>query len=138
MQHSFFLAVKPKAAARTNVACRGRFPTVYTAPGYRKWLDEAVPLLKELAPDFSPEERQRDVRIDTEVVVRRPKKTKKVRPRGDLDNYEKGLWDAMTKVGAWWKDDDQIVENRTTKRWTEGNEEAEGYRVRVTLLDPEE
>lgn len=136
--HSFFLAVTPKAAARTNVTCRGSgkraFPTVYTAPGYRAWLDEALPKLKELAPTMPPEVQERDVRIVTEVIIRKPKSTKRRRPGGDNDNHEKGVWDAMTKVGAWWKDDEQIVDNHTIKRWA-APDEPEGIRVEVYFLD---
>ena len=136
--HAFFLAVTPKAAARTNVTCRGSgkraFPTVYTAPGYRSWLDEALPKLKELAPTMPPEVQARDVRIVTEVIVRKPKATKRLRPGGDNDNYEKGVWDAMTKVGAWWNDDEQIVENTTIKRWAKP-EEPEGYHVQVYFME---
>src|SRR5690349_11597594 len=109
MEHSFFLAVAPKAAARTNVTCRGSgkraFPTVYTAPGYRSWLDEAMPELQTLKPDLAQEVRERDVRIELEVIIQKPKATKRRRPGGDNDNYEKGVWDAMTKVGGWWVDD---------------------------------
>lgn len=136
--HRFFLAVKPKAAARTNVTCRGSgkraFPTVYTAPGYREWLDEAIPLLTAVAPELPQETRERDVRIDIEVVVQKPKSTKRRRPGGDSDNYEKGVWDAMTKVGRWWVDDEQIVENHTIKRWAEPGE-PEGYHVTVTFKE---
>lgn len=132
-EHSFFLPVVPKAAARTNCTCRGRFPSVYTAPGYRAWLDEAVPKLKTLAPDFPLEVRERDISISVEVIVAKPKTTKRRRPGGDSDNYEKGVWDAMTKVGAWWVDDSQITHNETWKRWTYPGE-TEGYRIRVKFL----
>jgi Holliday junction resolvase RusA-like endonuclease len=132
-EHSFFLAVTPKAAARTNCTCRGRFPTVYTAPGYRAWLDEAIPLLKAEAPDLPEDVRKRDVHIEVEVVVAKPKTTKRLRPGGDSDNYEKGVWDAMTKVGAWWVDDEQIVHNVTWKRWAHPGER-DGYRVRVKFI----
>lgn len=137
IEHDFFLAVAPKAAARTRATCRGKFAQVYTAPAYRAWLDEALPELKALAPSLSPEVRSRDVRITIEVRVAKPKQTKRVRPGGDSDNYEKGLWDAMTKVGAWWEDDEQIVENHTTKRWAAPDEQP-GYAVNVQFLDPEE
>lgn len=133
VKHDFFLAAHPKAAARTNCTCRGRFPTVYTAPGYRAWLDDAIPRLEELAPELSDEVRARDVSIEIEVAVAKPKTTKRARPRGDNDNYEKGVWDAMTKVGKWWIDDDQIVHNITWKRWAYPGEE-EGYHVHVKFL----
>lgn len=134
MVHEFFLAVVPRAAARTRATCRGRFAQVYTDPSYREWLDRAIPLLKEVAPDLPEDVRERDVRIDIEVVVAKPKTTKRLRPGGDNDNYEKGVWDAVTKVGAWWKDDQQIVANTTIKRWAEP-EEPEGYRVRIEFLE---
>lgn len=67
------------------------------------------------------------------VVVKKPKTTKRDRPRGDLDNYEKGVWDAITSAGHWWADDDQIVENVTRKRWAEPDE-PEGYHIRITFL----
>lgn len=134
VSHTFFLPITPKATERSRCVCRGRFPQVYTDPKYKEWREEAVPLLREIArlEDFRAV-RERPVRIDTEVVVRRPKTTKLDAPRGDLDNYEKGLWDAITASGGWWADDKQIVDNRTTKRWTVG-EEAEGYQITVTFL----
>jgi Holliday junction resolvase RusA-like endonuclease len=138
IEHQFFLAVTPKAAARTNVTCRGSgkraFPTVYTAPGYRSWLDEAIPKLQQVAPRLPQDIRERDVRIDIEVVIRKPKSTKRRRPGGDNDNYEKGVWDAMTKVERWWVDDEQVVENRTTKRWA-APDEPEGYHVKVAFME---
>ncbi len=132
-EHSFFLAITPKAAARTNCTCRGRFPTVYTAPGYRAWLDEAIPLLKELAPDLPESVRALPVHIDVVAIFPRPKSTKLSAPRGDNDNVEKGLWDAMTKVAGWWLDDTQIVHNTTWKRWSYPEEKA-GYQVTVKFI----
>jgi Holliday junction resolvase RusA-like endonuclease len=132
-EHSFRLAVPPRAAARTRATCRGKFAQVYTDPGYRAWLDAAIPQLELLAPDLSDEVRGLDVSVDLEVIVAKPKTTKRVRPGGDNDNYEKGVWDAMTKVGRWWRDDEQIVVNRTWKRWAYPGEEP-GYAVKVTFL----
>lgn len=132
-EHSFRLAVPPRAAARTRATCRGKFAQVYTDPGYRAWLDAAIPQLELLAPDLSDEVRGLDVSVDLEVIVAKPKTTKRVRPGGDNDNYEKGVWDAMTKVGRWWHDDEQIVVNRTWKRWAYPGEEP-GYSVKVTFL----
>jgi Holliday junction resolvase RusA-like endonuclease len=107
---------------------------MYPAPGYQTWLSETLPALEALKPRIPADIRDRDVAIDIEVLVKRPKTTKRSRPRGDNDNYEKGVWDAMTKVGGWWFDDDQVVENRTRKRFTTEGEEP-GYRVRVEFLE---
>lgn len=137
IEHRFWLAVPPRAAARTRATCRGRFAQVYTDPGYRAWLDEALPLLREVAPEYPDEVRKLPVRITIDVLVRKPKTTKRQQPAGDNDNYEKGVWDAMTKVGAWWVDDTQIVENRTVKRWA-GDDQPDGYQVTVQFLETSE
>lgn len=50
----------------------------------------------------------------TTLHVLRPRTTKKLWPRGDTDNYEKGVWDAITNWQIW-GDDDQIVINHTRK-----------------------
>lgn len=134
MVHEFFLPVAPKATERARAVCRGRFPQMYPAPGYQQWLSLALPALESLKPALDAATRGLPVAIDVEVIAQRPKTTKRTYPRGDGDNYEKGLWDAMTKVGGWWYDDDQIVENRTRKRFTNDGEEP-GYRVRVEFLE---
>lgn len=134
VEHTFFLPLKPNASQRSRATCRGRFASVYLDPKYRVWRAEAEALLVDIAAteDFRDVAEQ-PVRITAEVVVARPKTTKLDYPRGDLDNYEKGLWDAITATGKWWKDDTQIVDNRTTKRWSRPGED-EGYHVRIEFL----
>jgi Holliday junction resolvase RusA-like endonuclease len=134
VEHSFFLPVTPKATQRSRCACRGRYPSVYTDPAYKEWRAEAVAALNKIAAyeNFAPY-REQNVRIEMEVIVRKPKTSKRQRPRGDTDNLEKGVWDAITSAGHWWADDDQIVENRTTKRWADPDE-PEGYQIRITFL----
>lgn len=142
VEHQFWLAAPPRAAARARATCRGKFATVYTDPGYREWLDGneekaqlgAIALLKAHKPSLPANLREADIEIEIEVVVAKPKTTKRRRPGGDNDNYEKGVWDAMTKVGHWWQDDSQIVSNLTRKRWAYPGE-TEGYRVTVRFLD---
>lgn len=77
--------------------------------------------------------RERPVEIDVEAAFPKPKTTKLTTPRGDNDNLEKGLWDAITATGLWWKDDSQIVTNRTTKRWAREGEEP-GYYITIRFL----
>ncbi len=132
IQHSFFLAVVPKATARSRCVCRGRFPQVYTDPGYKAWLSEVLPKLNLQDPLLEPGQRKLPVRLQVEAVFPRPKTTKLIAPRVDNDNVEKGLWDAMTKAGLWWEDDSQIIENRTTRRWTRDGEEP-GYHIKVVF-----
>lgn len=134
VSHSFFLPITPKATQRSRCTCRGRFAQVYTDPKYKEWREEAIPLLREIAgtEDFRAV-RDRPVRITTEVVAQRPKTTKLPAPTGDLDNFEKGLWDAITATGLWWADDKQIVESQTSKRWAREGEAA-GYYIRIEFL----
>jgi Holliday junction resolvase RusA-like endonuclease len=60
------------------------------------------------------------VRVD--VAKARPKKTILPAPRGDVDNFVKGVLDACTKTGRFWEDDTQIVALFVTKRWGEADE----------------
>lgn len=135
MQHSFFLEVPVRAASRTRCACRGRFPTIYNDPAYKSWLTDAIEKLKAVdGRPFPDEPNTGDVWVALEVIARRPKTTKRLRPKGDRDNHEKGVFDAITQAGGWWKDDDQIVEGPFLKRWANDNE-PEGYKVTVRFRD---
>lgn len=59
-----------------------------------------------------------------EVIVRnlvaRPKTTKLIAPKPDVDNYAKGVLDAITKDGRFWHDDSQVLDLTASKRWTLG------------------
>lgn len=134
MTRELFLAVTPRATARTRCACRGRFPTVYNEPRYKEWLAEAIKQIRALEPPFPNAPFEGDINVDLEVIVRKPASTKKRRPKGDRDNFEKGPFDAITHAGGWWKDDDQIVSGDFLKRWAEPDEE-EGYRLTITFLE---
>lgn len=57
-----------------------------------------------------------------ENVIKKPKTTKKYYPRGDVDNYAKGVMDAITQAENHWKDDDQVVALTVTKRFTDEGE----------------
>ena len=132
--HYLFLAVTPRAAARTRCTCRGRFATVYKDPKYREWLDAAIAEVRTHDPPYPDAPFEGDVTVGLEVVVRKPKTTRKRRPRGDRDNFEKGVFDAITQAGGWWKDDDQIVDGLFLKRWAKPDE-PEGYHVTVTFQE---
>lgn len=43
---------------------------------------------------------------------------------GDLDNIEKGVWDAITRSAAIWDDDTQVVEHGGRKRYADPGEAA--------------
>jgi len=62
------------------------------------------------------------VAVMTQFIIQKPKTTKRAYPRGDNDNYEKAIYDAITKCGCIWNDDDQILMNLSFKRFTNPNE----------------
>lgn len=107
-------------------------------PAYREWMEKAKLLLEPLRPFKITRPHTGDVLIDVTAVVERPKKTVKVRPKGDKDNFEKGIYDAITHVKGFWEDDDQIVGPATdarSKRWSEGSDDPPGYHIRIEFLD---
>lgn len=57
------------------------------------------------------------VAVDAVYWCRRPKTSKLLYPRPDIDNYEKTLLDAITKAGNIWLDDSQVVSAAHRKSW---------------------
>ncbi len=98
----FTLPVKPVPASRPRVTRRGH---VYYGKNYTRFRTESEEFLSgielsELLPFSGP------LHLDVTFFCPRPKKTKKVAPRGDIDNYLKTL-DVLNRI--LWFDDDQII-----------------------------
>ena len=127
---TFFLAVTPRPASRPRFACRGRFAQAYMDGPYRAWQEAAQAELAKYRPFNSEEPYTGDIEIVVTVLVRKPKSTVKVRPSGDIDNYAKGVYDAVTQTKGFWADDDQIVAAGLYKRWANEWEEP-GYQIIV-------
>lgn len=64
-----------------------------------------------------------------EQIVEKPKTSKKMFPRGDVDNYAKAPTDILTSK-KFWMDDDLITGLYTSKRFAEAGEEP---RTEVTI-----
>lgn len=120
------LPFPPVPASRPRVT---RWGTYYgkTYKNYRQLADKAIPV-----SDKSP--LLGNLRAVVEFVCRRPKTTKRLNPRGDIDNHLKAILDAITgtkkKPKGYWLDDDQIVEVTALKRWVQPNEEPH---TRITI-----
>jgi Holliday junction resolvase RusA-like endonuclease len=100
--------------------CRGKFAHAYYPASYKKWREE---FLNALADAEIPDNWAIPVHVTATFVVTRPKTTKRLTPKGDIDNYQKSLLDALTDAGAW--TDDTLVESITaTKRFTREGEPA--------------
>lgn len=114
------IALNPVPASRPRVGKWG----VHYLKTYATWMKMAAIKLKDFAdatdePYFPTGE----LAVMTEFVVQKARTSKKTSPRGDVDNYEKAAWDAITKCEAIWKDDDQIVMSLSFKRFTEPKED---------------
>ena len=121
----FFIPVRPVPASRPRIS---RFGSYYSK-GYTEFRKDAYKFLKTIRDKYPPVGGV-GFRIDCEVVCRKPKRPSNKYPRGDNDNYEKGIYDAITYAGMVWEDDIQIVENYTHKRYQEQGEE---YGIYVTI-----
>ena len=115
---SLFLDVAPHPASRPRVT---RFNGVYYGAPYRRFYDAAKERLEELAGDRQATDAP--LIMFAEFLVEKPKTGKLSYPRGDTDNYSKGPLDAMTKVGRFWSDDNQIVGLLAFKRYAAPGEE---------------
>lgn len=102
------LYLNPVPASRPRV---GRFGTYYrkTYKAWKKAAESAVPQNSDY-PLGGP------LIVTVVAVCSRPKTTKRYYPRGDVDNFAKGILDVLTKRG-YWNDDDQIVDLYVRKRY---------------------
>lgn len=112
----------PRPRFRTIRTKAGKtIASAYSPANYRDWKKAAEALLlRALSDAFEPY--TGPVECHCEFVIKRPKKTVRVSPAGDVDNYVKALLDAMTNANVW-KDDDQVTSLVATKRWTNEGEE---------------
>lgn len=110
--------VSPIPAPRPRVSSKG---WTYYPARYKEWRRTVTAeITRHLESLESFEPFLGAVEVTACFIVERPKKTKLAFPRGDLDNYEKALFDQMTKARVW-EDDNQIVWLHTEKQWAEPN-----------------
>lgn len=88
---------------------------MYSPKDYREYLDALGSALERVVAE----------RFDGPVGVQvfcssqRPKTTKLPAPKPDVDNYAKGVLDAITKDGRFWEDDSQVQFLQVSKAWGE-------------------
>jgi Holliday junction resolvase RusA-like endonuclease len=111
-----FLAVEPVPASRPRVTRWGAYYTK-TYEAFR------VQASRELAK-FKSTSTDGHVAVAMEIVCTRPRTSKLLTPKGDVDNYVKGPLDSMTQAEKFWGDDKQVVLLAATKRFAAPGETA--------------
>jgi Holliday junction resolvase RusA-like endonuclease len=106
---NYWFSIEPVPASRPRVP---RFGKPYYVGRYAEFIKQAGSAIP--AADKCHEG---NLRVTIICVITKPKTTKRSNPRGDVDNYAKGILDAMTKKG-YWNDDDQIVSLEIVKKFT--------------------
>jgi Holliday junction resolvase RusA-like endonuclease len=124
---SLVVPLNPVPASRPRVSKWG----TYYLKTYTRWMKQAKLHLPDGVDE--PALGAGPVAVLTEFIVNRPKTTKRQWPLGDVDNYEKAAWDAITKCRAVWQDDDQILMCLSIKRYAETNEEPHTRVVVIAL-----
>lgn len=123
----FTLPLDPIPCPRARVRTRP-FATTYYPAKYQDWQKDAAKLLAQVeAPSDIP---SGPLRVRTEFIINKPKTTKFTFPRGDIDNYEKSIYDAITKDGRFWNDDVDIQKAISSKRFARPDE---GPSIRVAI-----
>ena len=107
---SFILPVKPFPAPRPKHTRDG---TMYTPKPYVSWRGQVSPHIPQLEPIIAG--LRCAIALD---LVLPPYKTVATKwPIGDIDNYEKAVWDIITRKKHIWKDDVQVCLSITGKRF---------------------
>src|ERR1700736_3577598 len=104
----------PRPRARAIKTKGGKsFVSMYNPAEYTEWKDEAVALLHKqgITAVFD-----KPVRVEAKFLCTQPKSTKLYAPKPDIDNYVKGLLDAVTQAG-WWTDDTLVHQLLAEKAW---------------------
>ena len=123
MKLALCLNINPVPASRPRFVRRGQFTATYYAGRYKEFLNESGPAALTAALAAYPRVKRKlpihgPVMMDVEFRVKRPKTTKLVTPRGDVDNYGKGLLDLLQPDVIF--DDKQVVDLRLKKVFAAG------------------
>ena len=112
------LPLSPIPAARPRVTTKG---CSYYPKKYKEWRDSAALLIPDLLSASGLEEPLTGaLGMSVDFAVTRPKTTKLICPKGDIDNFLKSL-DCFN--GLLWEDDHLLVHVEAAKRWAPVGEE---------------
>lgn len=110
-----------------------QFVNTYMPPEYVAWKSDVTDYVRGV--NDRPPEALYSLPTKVSMVARvaPPKTTSLTHPKPDVDNYAKGIMDAMTEAKVWWDDDKRVVHLTSEKRWCLPSE-TPGFEVTVTYL----
>ena len=121
------LNIEPKPQSRPRFARRGNFTTTYEDKDMKAWRNQCRLLIANqyIGQPILKGALRAKVRfyIKPPQYISKPKKNQQalldevipVGKKPDVDNYEKALYDSISKAGVVWTDDNIIVEHTTRK-----------------------
>lgn len=118
MISKFFVPVRPVPAARPRISKYGS----YYPETYKTFRAEAYRYLKTISAKYPPCP-DSTFSIEIEFVCEKPKKPSNSYPRGDVDNYLKGIIDSLVYCKMFFDDDIQITRMTGIKRYQEKDED---------------
>ena len=121
---SLWFGINPVPASRPRHASRGSgkkaIVTSYYVGKYADYRKE-FPFVRKIGLAGWGDPLEEPLCLDLEFVVQRPKTTKLLFPKPDIDNYIKAFLDVCN--GYIWVDDHQIVAITANKRWADVGED---------------
>lgn len=116
----------PRPRIRLIKSKSGRsFASAYYPRPYTIWQVEAAELLAPHAPEVPLEG---PLMLEVTFYVERPRTSKLLVPKGDVDNYVKSLMDALTKA-EFWNDDSQVAYLVAKKQWAVGRRDGITFNI---------
>ena len=102
----------PVAASRPRI---GKWGAYYSGPyqEFRETAEDVVPLT--IGSEYVP--LTGELAVVVEIYAEKPKTTKLSKPKPDIDNYVKAVFDVLNK--RLWEDDSQITSLYVTKQWSD-------------------
>lgn len=128
--YTFFIPLDPMPAPRPKFRVIGKFASAYMPREYTVWKDRAVECVRGVN-QIPSEPLSGPVTVTLVVLATKPKTSKLTHPSPDVDNYAKGVLDAITQSERWWADDKQVVRLDVSKAWAADGAPA-GIEVTIT------
>jgi Holliday junction resolvase RusA-like endonuclease len=129
-----FLPIDPIPCPRPRIAVIRGHGVAYFPKSYKDWKEEFAGLFvdKPFTSFSGP------VQVRMCFDIQKPRTSKLVLPKGDIDNYAKSVLDGLTTVGMW-DDDKQVAVLLAIKRFVHDPVvNASGVHLQITPYVPEE